>query len=204
MSVIAFSPNVGPIRFDCVISEDHVSEIEITGNPIETGAEVNDHAYVKPKQVTLDVADNNAALIYNALVRFQETRIPFFMITGLTLYKNMLIQSIDAKRDKTTSRILRATIVLREVIIVSTGTAPAGSSGSGTQSRAGGSNSRGARTPSREASTNPVTADRAGGTVSRGDTPSVSVPPAQNRSILSRVFSSSESSTPQINGVGPQ
>lgn len=189
MTVIAFSPNVGPVKFDCVISEDHTSEIEITGNPIETGAEVNDHAYVKPKQVTLDVADRNAALVYNALVIFQESRIPFFMITGLRLYKNMLIQSIDATRDKDTSRILRATIILREVIIVSTGTAPASSSGSGgTQSRAGGANSRGSRTPSRAGSTNPATADRAGGTVSRGDMPTQTVPPAQNTSLLKGVF----------------
>lgn len=191
MSVIAFSPNVGPVRFDCVISEDHTSEIEITGNPIETGAEVNDHAYIKPKQVTLDVADNNAALIFNALVTFQESRIPFFMITGLKLYKNMLIQSIDATRDKDTSKILRATIILREVIIVSTGTAPAspsGSSGSGTQSRAGGANSRGARTPSRAASNSTATADRVGGTVSRGDMPTQTVEPTQNRSLLRRAF----------------
>lgn len=188
MSVIAFSPNVGPVKFDCVISEEHVSEIEITSNPIETGAEVNDHAYVKPKQVTLDVADSNAALIYNVLVRFQETRIPFFMITGLTLYKNMLIQSIDAHRDKDTARILRATIVLREVVIVSTGTAPVNSSGSGTQASAGGANSRGARQPSRGGATNRATADRVGGTVSRGDTPSTTVPPTQSQSLLKGIF----------------
>mgnify|MGYP000038249421 CR=1 FL=1 len=184
MSVIAFSPNIGPVRFDCVISEDHVSEIEITSNPIETGAEVNDHAYIKPKQVTLDVADANAALVFNELVRFQESRVPFFMITGLTLYRNMLIQAIDATRDKDTARILRATIVLREVIIVSTGTAPSGSS----PSRSGGAASRGAVTPSRAAATNPVTADRVGGTVSRGDMPTQTVPPAQSGSLLKGIF----------------
>lgn len=185
MSVIAFSPNVGPIRFDCVISENHVSEIEITSNPIETGSEVNDHAYIKPKQVTLDVADNNAALTYNALVLFQQSRIPFFMITGLTLYKNMLIHSINAHRDKQTARILRATIILREVIIVSTGSAPFSLS---QQASPGGANSRSAATPSSEASTNTVTADRAAGTVSRGDIPATTSPPTQNQSILSKVF----------------
>lgn len=187
MSVIAFSPNVGPIRFDCVISEDHVSEIEITGNPIETGAEVNDHAYVKPKQVTLDVADSNAALVYNSLILFQESRRPFFMMTGLTLYRNMLIQSIDAHRDKETSRILRATIVLREVIIVSTAATPAGASG-GTNSQTGGDNSSGAVRPSASSSTNTVTADRAAETVSRGDTPSETVSNESSKSLLKGLF----------------
>ncbi len=187
MTVIAFSPNVGPIRFDCVLSEDHVSEIEITSNPIETGAEVNDHAYVKPKQVTLDVADSNAALVYNALVLFQESRIPFFMMTGLTLYRNMLIQSIDAHRDKDTARILRATIILREVVIVSTAVTPAGASG-GTNSQAGGANSTGAVAPSATGSADTVTADRAAQTVSRGDTPSETVSSGSSGSLLKGLF----------------
>ena len=187
MSVIAFSPNVGPIRFDCVISEEHTSETEITGNPIETGSEINDHAYVKPKQVTLEVADSNAALTYNALVRFQESRIPFFMMTGLTLYRNMLIQSIDATRDKDTSRILRATIILREAIIVSTGVA-ASSSDSSSNARPGSPNSRRSVTPSQNTATDTVTSDRTSSTVIRGDMPVQTVPKPQSQSLLKGLF----------------
>ena len=181
MTVIAISPNIGPIRFDAVISENHTSEIEITANPIETGSEVNDHAYIKPKQVIIDVADNNAAIVFNLLTAFQKTRIPFLMITGLTIYRSMLIQSINAKRDRSNSRILRATIVLREVIIVSTGTAPAGS-----QRPSGASG--GANAPSRATATNSATADRVGGTVIKGDMPTTTVPPSQQQSILSGIL----------------
>ena len=60
MTVIAFSRAIGPVPINCILSEKHTSEVEITGNPIETGAEVNDHAYVKPKKVILEVADRNA------------------------------------------------------------------------------------------------------------------------------------------------
>ena len=188
MSIITFSPVLGPILFDAVLSEDHESDVEITSNPIETGSEVNDHAYIKPKKVTLEVADSNAALVYNALIAFQETRVPFYMVTGLRIYRNMLISSIKAKRDKDTSRILRATISLREVIIVSTGAAPATSS-SGEQGEPGGAKSRKAVKPSAESATNDATADRAADKVSRGDTPTETVPEQKQESLLKGLFS---------------
>ena len=187
MTIIAFSRTIGPVPINCILSEKHTSEVEITGNPIETGAEVNDHAYIKPKQVVLELADRNAALTYNALLRFQESRVPFYLVTGLSVYKDMLIQAIDATRDKTHSTILHATVTLRQVIIVSTGSAPGGG-GSQPSGKPGGEKSLGAARPSAEAANNPVTADRAATTVQAGDNPTVAVPPAKNQSLLSRVF----------------
>lgn len=185
MSVIAFSPNVGALKFDCVLLEDHVSEIEITGNPVETGSEINDHAFVKPKEVKIEVADANAAIIFNALVLFQESRIPFAMMTGLTLYRNMMVKSIKVHRDKSTAKILRAVIILGEVNIVSTSSASTSDKASNSP---GGKNSRVARDPTAESASNDVTADRTSGTVSRGDTPSETVPEAKSGSLLKQVF----------------
>jgi hypothetical protein len=187
MTVIAFSRAIGPVPINCVLSEQHTAEVEITGNPIETGAEVNDHAYVKPKQVVLEVADRNAALVYNALLRFQESRVPFFLVTGLTVYKDMLIQAMDATRDKTHSTVLRATVTCRQVIIVSTGSAPA-EGGAQPSGNPGGDNSRGAARPSAEAATDQAAADRAASTVQSGDNPTTTVTPARSQSLLSRMF----------------
>lgn len=187
MTVIGFSRAIGPLPIDCILSEKHTSELEITGNPIETGAEVNDHAYIKPKQVVLEAADRNAALMYNALIRLQESRVPFYLVTGLTVYKDMLVQSIDADRDKTHSAILYARITCKQVIIVSTGSAP--SEGSAQPSgNPGGKDSRGAARPSAEAATNPATADRAASTVQTGDNPTATVAPAKSQSILYGAF----------------
>ncbi|CTQ67111.1 phage baseplate protein [Roseibium alexandrii] len=118
MSVIAFSKSIGPVEVDCLISEKHTSELEITGNPIESGAEANDHAYVKPKEVVLEIADENASATFQELIRFQEKREPFSLNTGLSTYKNMLVQSVQAKRDARHSKILSATVTLKEVKIV--------------------------------------------------------------------------------------
>jgi len=195
MSVIAFSSVIGPVPIGCVISEDHSSTIEITGNPIETGAEVNDHAYVKPKQVVLEIADSNAALTYNALVAFQESRVPFYLVTGLKLYRDMLVQAIDAYRDKDNYAVLKATVYLRQVIIVSTATssssqnsAGSGASGGGKKAQPGGANSRNSVTPSRQSATNTSTANRTSGTVTRGTSPSTQVQPARSQSLAKSIF----------------
>ena len=198
MTIIAFSRAVGPIPLNCIISEQHTSEVEITGNPIETGAEVNDHAYVKPKKVILEVADRNAAALYNALVRFQESRVPFYLVTGLSVYKDMLIQAIDATRDKTHSTILKATVSLQQVIIVSTGSAPGGSDPQ-PSGKPGGAESTGAARPSAQAANNPVTADRTASTVQAGDNLTNSVAPAKSRSLLSQAFGGGSSGAPRLN-----
>lgn len=183
MTVIAFSKAVGPIPLSCVLSERHRADIEITANPIETGAEVNDHAYIKPKEVILEVGDENAALTYNALIRFQETRIPFTLVTGLTVYRNMLIQTVDATRDKTYSRVLYAAVVCREIIIVSSASAAAGLSPGG---QPGGLNSLKSANPNSALASNSLTSDRVASVVQTGDNPITT--PSRPQSILSGVF----------------
>lgn len=186
MSVIAFSPAIGPIPLSCVVREKHVSSVEITGNPIETGAEVNDHAYVKPKQVTLEIGDKNAAETYNALMRFQATRLPFTLVTGLTVYQNMLIRDIDATRDAPTSRILSASIALQEVIIVSTGTAASGEESP--DGKPGGKDSLTSSNPKKETVTDNVTADKVTSTVNTGDNVTKTVGEEKTKSLLSRIW----------------
>jgi hypothetical protein len=162
MSVIAFNRSIGPVPIDCVVAENHSSEIEVTEIPIETGARITDHAYVLPKRVSLDIADRNAAAAYNALVRLQESRAPFTVVTGLFVYTNMLIKRLDAVRDKISAKILQCTADLQEIIIVGTAYTSAPGSLLG---------SLGSKTPgvSSAQSADAITADRATDTVLRGD-----------------------------------
>lgn len=193
MTAIIYSKFIGPIPIDVIVKEQHETELGITQNPIETGAEITDHAYRKPKRLTLDIADGAAAETFNALVRFQESRIPFTIVSGLFAYPNMLIASNKFTRDATFSNVLNGTVELQEIIIVNTAYAVAedGDQGSSAKNRSVG---RAAR-PTREAAGDAVTADRASGPVQRGDAPVMPAPTignspeaVQNRSILSRVF----------------
>lgn len=183
MSIILFSAKIGPVPLNLVISEKHSSKLGITENPIETGSKITDHAYLEPKQLTLEIADSAAAETYNALVRFQESREPFTFVSGLFVYDNMLIESIEAERDVRTHAVLKGTVTLKEAIIVSTAyTASEGGGGArqSKQGRAGGAKSTNAARPNKTISAPGTTADRATGTVQRGDQASARTVPNES------------------------
>ena len=46
--VMLINRRIGTLRLDAVISETHKSELKITENPVESGANIADHAYVQP------------------------------------------------------------------------------------------------------------------------------------------------------------
>lgn len=181
MTAIAFSQVVGPVPLDVIVSEKHESELDITTQPVEFGAAITDHAYSLPKKLLLDVADGAAALTYMMLVAFQESRVPFTIVSGLYVYTNMLIKRLEADRDREFSQVLRCRAELQEVIIVSSAYVP-------------GTGSTGL---SAETAGDPVTADRVGGTVQQGDLgPATGVGGAvddqERQTILRRIFGPSE------------
>lgn len=189
MSAILFNHLIGPVAVSVVMRETHYSALGITELPIETGAKITDHAYVEPKKITLEFADANAAATYNALVRFQETRTPFVMVSGLYVYKNMLIRSLSADRDAQFSRVLTGKVELQEVIIVATAQASAeGEGADGKGGKPGGEKSTKSASPTKERAGDAATADRASGTTMRGDAPSNTVPASQNKSLLTRMM----------------
>jgi hypothetical protein len=167
MTAIMFSPRIGPVSVDCWITETHISTIGITEIPVESGARITDHAYVEPKRLSIDFGNEQAALTYMTLVKFQESRIPFTIVSGLSVYNNMLIRSINAQRDPEMARVFRGTVELQEIIIVNTAAAPASSS-------AGGGGNK-AATPTKETTTGDAVKDKASGTVTRGDQPNTPV-----------------------------
>jgi hypothetical protein len=176
MSVIAFSRAIGPVPIDVVISEMGDSSLNITEIPIETGAVITDHAVVMPKKVTLDIADSGAAATYAALERFQESRVPFTLVTGLKVYNNMLIKNISTTRDETFSRVLKAKVDLQEVIIVDTAYANDPEGSNGQSGKAGGTKSTKSAAPSSNKAGDAVTADRAANTIQRGDAGTTTAP----------------------------
>lgn len=125
--------NIAGYFFDGFIKVDVSSNLTITKNPVESGASVVDHAYVEPTKIVMEVAmsDVHQSLIpgqfvggwsrsrdaYDILVGLQRSRIPFSVLCRLGLYKNMLIESIEANDDADTYRALKATVSLVEIPI---------------------------------------------------------------------------------------
>lgn len=196
MSSIIFSSAIGPVPVDVIVTEGHQSTIGLTENPIETGSKVTDHAYVEAKRLTLEFGAKDATATYNAMVRFQESRVPFVFVSGLYVYKNMVIRDLSATRDSQFSKVLNGRCELQEVIIVSTSyTAAEGTEGDAkSNGKAGGTKSTRAARPTKERAGSAATADRASGTVTRADSPATTVPagdsdtPGTNKSIAARMF----------------
>lgn len=205
----AISRFLGPQRLDVVVRERHESDLLITRNPVEFGADVSDHAIIEPKRLTLDAVAGSRPgtpatiqAAWQTIKRLQESRQPFTIVTALDVYRNMLVERLTVDRDKTYGRVLFFRAELREVIIVDTESDP-GSSGGTTQSglrsgslQEGAARDRGSPTTQRgNTATRPAPTAGGGaraGQVASGNaaTGSAGYEPARNSSILSNIFGS--------------
>lgn len=136
---------IDSIFIDAFLRESHQSEVSITEFPVEFGININDHRVILPKVIEIEGAVSNMTpLIFGAsfkvpdfvvgsntsratqawknLLLLQQTGEPFDVQTGLITYKNMVIQSLRADRDKFTSGGLFFTAKLKEVVILTTET----------------------------------------------------------------------------------
>lgn len=180
---------IGAVPIDVVISESHESQLEITDNPVEKGADISDHAWIKPKTLTLNFIAGSkpnslagAALAFQALRLMQETCQPFAVVSGLGVYKDMLIKSLSAERTSRFGQVLYGTVELKQVIITSTQS----TSGDG---GAGGKNAKdaatGKRTTATTAKPGAAGAVKANGAVA---TPSAPAAPPPSQSSLSKIL----------------
>lgn len=132
-SCVIVSREIGGVPIDVVLYEEHESTMTIADHPVERGAEISDHAWREARRVRIEgVVDAPLAVAaYEGLLAVQEAAEPFDLVTGLKIYRNMLIEQLFATRDKATARVLNFEADLREVIIVDTQTS-AGSPEAGT------------------------------------------------------------------------
>ena len=123
--------NIGGYFFDGFMQVDHNIELHTTENPVETGASIVDHAYVKPAEVVMRVmmSDVHQSLVpgqftgtrfrsanaWQVLRKLQSDRIPMSILTRLGLYNNMLITKLSASDTAETFRALSAEVTLKEI-----------------------------------------------------------------------------------------
>lgn len=194
MTAIAISRAIGPVPLSVIVEEQHESELEITENAVEFGAEVTDHAYSRPKRLTLEVGAAAATATWQALKALQATRQPFYVVTGLDLYRNMLIKHLGARRNSEFANVLSGKVDLQEVIIVDSAyaVAPGGEArpSRGGAGNPGGTSSRRSAPMSSSRASGQAAQDRTAGAAQRGDSVSSSVstaPGSRGASILSRI-----------------
>lgn len=114
--------SIGPFKATVTLEEIASDDLEITQHPVQQGATITDHAYLKPATVSIKImfsdADAPLAETYAKLRQLQASREPFDVVTGKRVYKNMLLKSLGQTNDAQTENILSISAELQEVFIV--------------------------------------------------------------------------------------
>lgn len=132
MACILTNRDIGGIVVDVVISETATEGMEVPEHPVEKGAKISDHAWRKPTTLKMEIAAGDVMGTYEALFSLMKQAEPFDIVSGFAIHQNMLATGIEATRDAEHGRILKASVDLKEVIIVASQDGPA------TQGKAGG------------------------------------------------------------------
>lgn len=133
------------IVIDATVKENHVSECDITKNPVEDGAKVTDHVQMNPARLTIEGVISDTPLgfafigniqnlvrsvttifgsrsrsqdAYDDMLKLQKSKRPFTVITNLRKYDNMIMTSLSVPRTSQTGGAIHFTAELEEIVIV--------------------------------------------------------------------------------------
>lgn len=136
--------SIGGLVFDAVLKTSHTSKVTATSHPVEYGANISDHAFVEPKEISIEVGVSDCETgkgtfgngsrslnAFKALMKLQEARQLISVVTRFKTYSNMLITSVSVPDDYTTMSSFKATLMLKEIPIVSTSTVKVSERGQG-------------------------------------------------------------------------
>lgn len=117
--------------FDAVLKLNHMQSITKTSLPIQTGANISDHAYQNPATCILEIGMSDVMDAYSAgmwtaaasksvaawqtLLKLMKARVPLTLSTRLDVYTNVLIEKMEAPDDSRTRYGLRASITFSQI-----------------------------------------------------------------------------------------
>jgi len=129
---------ISTVSLDIIISESAAATVRVTENPVEFGANMNDHIIVEPMTFTVSgvVSDISSSKVgqflqiptvfskstskskeaWEELLELQINKTPFTLIQGLKEYRNIVIISITEKQDKDTANGLFFTATMKGII----------------------------------------------------------------------------------------
>jgi hypothetical protein len=131
---------IGTLTIDCVVSESHKYDSDVTAYPTEDGASISEHIYNRPFKLSLSgvvsdtpVPSSFSSYIptpqthdqplskqaYDYLLELRNQRTVFTVVTGLQVYANMAFENITFDRDKDTGKALSFSVELTQIKKVS-------------------------------------------------------------------------------------
>lgn len=119
----------GTIYFDALLHADHNATVIPTQHPVQTGAAITDHAYLAPKEISLEVGMTDvisgtgaSARAYQQFLTVMAERDLVTVVTRLGAYQDMLLTSIAVPDDYTTMNALRCTLTFTEIRVATVAT----------------------------------------------------------------------------------
>jgi hypothetical protein len=108
------------------ITENTVDAIEITQQPVQQGANIADHAFKKPTNLSIQILfqaslTQSLSTIYKNLLALQNSFQPFNCTTPKRTYYNMLFSALGLTTDKQSENILSINASFQQIITVPIG-----------------------------------------------------------------------------------
>lgn len=126
--------NINGFFLDCLISDNHQFDAEITDFPVENGSTISDNIRNKPLVVTMECLVSNSPLgqlrqlrdkdsdpidsAYDLMLKIRNDRQPIFIGTSLRTYENMALQNLGFSRKSGGADNLEFTAVFKQIELV--------------------------------------------------------------------------------------
>lgn len=119
---------------DCLVSDGHTFDADVTEFPVESGATISDNIRNKPLVVTMECIVSNAPIgqlatlrdqdndpvdsAYEMLLKVRADRQPVTIFTSLRTYTNMALQNLSIPRESGTGDALKFTVTFKQIELV--------------------------------------------------------------------------------------
>jgi len=123
VAIVPQRRSIGSVVAQVTIRESYRNDMEITQHPVENGANISDHAYLRPREIELEIGwdgSQNPADVFNQLKQLQAARQPFTIYTDRDVLSNMLVAGIATVTDQRTAYSWIGIVRCRQVNLVST------------------------------------------------------------------------------------
>lgn len=119
---------VGGVTLDATLSEDHEYNSRVTSFPVEDGGDISDHIIKEPErvQITGVVSDTPLAILssfnrsidaFNRLIQIYDNRERITVVTGIRVYTDMVMTSLQVPRNVQTGQSLNFVIELQKIFL---------------------------------------------------------------------------------------
>ena len=132
--LVLVKTNIAGFFFDGFINIDHSFRTTITSHPVQTGANISDHAYNEPTELrmTIKMSDSSQDIVdgqfagmaytrsvaaFNVLKELNYQRLAFQVHTRLATYQNMMIESLSISDDLQNLHGLEAVVNMKELLV---------------------------------------------------------------------------------------